>query len=166
MIDPTGCLRWVIGICVLATWSLDCDSKGPRGVAVDADNGLVFVACTDHMAVLDGARDGAQVARFDTGGGVDNIDWMGPKRLLYAAAGAAAKVTVARIDAKGQPTIDLLKDAYADGLSFDFACGDEVYGSANSVVRAMSSVYIRCVSGLGHIYTRLTCGYLSPYTLT
>ena len=40
-----------------------------------------------------------------------------------------------RFRTKGQPAIDLFKDAYAEGLSFDFACGDEVYGSANSVVR-------------------------------
>jgi DNA-binding beta-propeller fold protein YncE len=98
-----------------ATWSLDCDSKGPRGVAADPDHGLVFVACTDHMAVLDGTRDGVQVARFDTGGGVDNIDWIGPMRLLYAAAGAAARVTVARVDAKGQPTI-VATGASVDGV--------------------------------------------------
>jgi hypothetical protein len=98
-----------------ATWSLDCDTKGPRGVAVDADNGFVFVACTDHMTVLDGAQGGVQVARFDTGGGVDNIDWLGAKRLLYSAAGAAARVTVARIDAKGQSTI-VATGASVDGV--------------------------------------------------
>jgi hypothetical protein len=88
-----------------ATWSLDCDSKGPRGVATDADSGLVFVACTDHMTILDGAHEGAQVARFDTGSGVDNIAWLGSRRLLYSASGGAARVTVARIDPRGQPTI-------------------------------------------------------------
>jgi SRSO17 transposase len=30
---------------------------------------------------------------------------------------------------KGQLAIDIFTGAYADGLSFDFACGDEVYGS-------------------------------------
>ena len=55
-----------------------------------------------------------------------------------------------RFRPKGQPTIDLLTGAYADGLSFDFACGDEVYGSANSVVRAMSPVWVRCVPSLGY----------------
>jgi DNA-binding beta-propeller fold protein YncE len=98
-----------------ATWSLDCDSKGPRGVAVDADHGFVFVACTDHMTILDGAHGGAQVARFDTGAGVDNIAWLGPRRLLYAAAGGAARVTVARIDARGQPTV-VATGASVDGV--------------------------------------------------
>ena len=31
---------------------------------------------------------------------------------------------------KGQLAIDICADAYADGISFDFICGDEVYGSS------------------------------------
>jgi hypothetical protein len=34
-----------------------------------------------------------------------------------------------RFGTKGQLALDVLQDAYADGLSFDFACEDEVYGS-------------------------------------
>jgi hypothetical protein len=34
-----------------------------------------------------------------------------------------------RFRTTGQLAIDVLDDAYADGLSFDFACEDEVYGS-------------------------------------
>lgn len=34
---------------------------------------------------------------------------------------------------KGQLAIDVLEDAYADGLSFDFICGDEVYGSCTDL---------------------------------
>ena len=34
---------------------------------------------------------------------------------------------------KGQLAIDILSDACADGLSFDFACGDEVYGSCTQL---------------------------------
>jgi SRSO17 transposase len=34
-----------------------------------------------------------------------------------------------RFRTKGQLAIDILGDAYADGLAFDFVCGDEVYGS-------------------------------------
>ena len=98
-----------------AAWSLDCDSKGPRGVAADTDHDLVFVACTDHMTILNGTHEGGQVARFDTGAGVDNIAWLGSRRLLYAAAGGAARVTIARIDAKGQPTV-VATGASVDGV--------------------------------------------------
>jgi hypothetical protein len=31
-----------------------------------------------------------------------------------------------RFRSKGQLAADVLADAYADGLSFDFTCGDEV----------------------------------------
>jgi SRSO17 transposase len=34
---------------------------------------------------------------------------------------------------KGQLGTDVLEDAYADGLSFDFVCGDEVYGSCTGL---------------------------------
>jgi DNA-binding beta-propeller fold protein YncE len=111
-----------------AAWSLDCDSKGPRGVAADADDGLLFVACTDHMTILDGVHEGAHLARFDTGSGVDNIAWLGSRRLLYAAAGGAARVTVARIDSRGQPTI------VATGASVEGARNVVADGSGNAYV--------------------------------
>jgi SRSO17 transposase len=38
-----------------------------------------------------------------------------------------------RFRSKGQLAIDILADAFADGLSFDFACGDEVYGSCTQL---------------------------------
>jgi SRSO17 transposase len=34
---------------------------------------------------------------------------------------------------KGQLAIDICADAYADGIRFDFACGDEVYGSCTQL---------------------------------
>jgi SRSO17 transposase len=38
-----------------------------------------------------------------------------------------------RFRTKGQLAVDVLTDTYADGLSFDFACGDEVYGSCTEL---------------------------------
>jgi SRSO17 transposase len=38
-----------------------------------------------------------------------------------------------RFRTKGQLGIGVLDDAYADGLSFDFICGDEVYGSCTEL---------------------------------
>lgn len=34
---------------------------------------------------------------------------------------------------KGQLAIDICTDAYADGVTFDFACGDEVYGNCTQL---------------------------------
>jgi SRSO17 transposase len=38
-----------------------------------------------------------------------------------------------RFRTKGQLAIDILDGAYADGLAFDFVCGDEVYGSCTDL---------------------------------
>jgi hypothetical protein len=38
-----------------------------------------------------------------------------------------------RFKTKGQLAAGLLADAFADGLAFDFVCGDEVYGSCTEL---------------------------------
>ncbi len=65
---------------------------------------------------------------------------------------------------KGQLAIDVLTDAFADGLRFDFVCGDEVYGSCTElrqfleqrgqpfVLRVASSFTVALAAG-----TRMTC---------
>jgi DNA-binding beta-propeller fold protein YncE len=107
---------------------IDCGSDGPRGVAADSEHGLIFVACTDHVLVLDGSHGGVTVATLDTGAGLDNIDWLAPPRLLYAAAGKGAKVTIARIDANGRPTV--------------VATGASVAGARNGVADASGNAYV------------------------
>jgi SRSO17 transposase len=69
-----------------------------------------------------------------------------------------------RFRTKGQLAIDVLTDAYADGLRFDFVCGDEVYGSCTAlreflenrgqayVLRAASSFRVTLAAG-----TTMTC---------
>ena len=69
-----------------------------------------------------------------------------------------------RFRTKGQLAIDVLADAYADGLAFDFVCGDEVYGSCTQlrefledrgqayVLRVASSFTLTLAAG-----TRMTC---------
>jgi SRSO17 transposase len=65
---------------------------------------------------------------------------------------------------KGQLAIDLLAEVLADGITLDFACGDEVYGSCTHlreyleargqayVLRVPSNFYLTVTGGL-----RLTC---------
>ena len=69
-----------------------------------------------------------------------------------------------RFRTKGQLAIDIFADAYADGLAFDFACGDEVYGSCTQlreffeasgqayVLRVASNFMLTLARG-----TKLTC---------
>jgi SRSO17 transposase len=65
---------------------------------------------------------------------------------------------------KGQLAIDLLADAYRDGVRFDFVCGDEVYGNCTElrrfleehgqayVLRVACTVRVELLSGV-----KLTC---------
>jgi SRSO17 transposase len=65
---------------------------------------------------------------------------------------------------KGQLAIDICTDAFADGLRFDFICGDEVYGSCTRlrefleasgqayVLRVASNFTLTLAAG-----TKLTC---------
>jgi hypothetical protein len=85
---------------VVATFEPGCGSAGPRGLAVDARRGLLLVACTDAVVVLD-AHTGARKARLDTGSGVDNIDYVAGRKLVYAAAGHAEQLTVAELGDDG-----------------------------------------------------------------
>jgi SRSO17 transposase len=69
-----------------------------------------------------------------------------------------------RFRTKGQLGIDVLDDAYDDGLAFDFVCGDEVYGSCTElrefledrgqayVLRVASSFTVALAAG-----TKMTC---------
>ena len=65
-----------------------------------------------------------------------------------------------RFRTKGQLAIDILADAYADGLLFDFVCGDEVYGACTElrgfleergqayVLRVASSFQVTLAAGM------------------
>jgi DNA-binding beta-propeller fold protein YncE len=111
-----------------ATWKPGCGEEGPRGVATDGQRGFVFVACTDHVVVLDAGHDGAILGKLDTGAGVDNIDWLPDHRLLYVGAAKAARLTIATFDDKGQPSI--------------LATGASVDGARNPVADATGNAYL------------------------
>jgi SRSO17 transposase len=69
-----------------------------------------------------------------------------------------------RFRTKGELAIDVLADAYRDGVTFDFICGDEVYGSCTGlrgyleaagqayVLRVASSFLVTLAAG-----TRMSC---------
>jgi DNA-binding beta-propeller fold protein YncE len=85
-----------------AKWNADCGADNARGLAVDVARGLLFVACVDHVQVLDVKHDGAKLGRLDTGAGVDNIDYLEEKGLLYAASGKDQRLTIAHVNDDGQ----------------------------------------------------------------
>src|SRR4051812_6163961 len=81
---------------IVATFEPGCGEKGPRGLAVDPARGLLFVACTDGVVALD-THTGARKGRLATGAGVDNIDYLPARKLLYASAGRDARLTIASV---------------------------------------------------------------------
>src|SRR5262249_581303 len=87
---------------VTKTWAPQCGPEGPRGLALDKDRNQLLVACTDHLVVMDAGHDGRLGSGMDTGEGVENIDYVPARHEVYAAAGRAAKLTVARLDPEGK----------------------------------------------------------------
>jgi DNA-binding beta-propeller fold protein YncE len=88
---------------VTATWATGCGERGPRGLVVDAASAHVVVACNQEgLRVLD--AEGKLVGQLATGGGVDNIDWLPEKRLVFASSAAEGKLTVAKLGADGALT--------------------------------------------------------------
>lgn len=113
---------------VLSTWDPACGADGPRGVAVDPTHPLVFVACTDHIQVLDAAHAGAPLAKLDAGAGIDNIEWSADSRLLFVGAGKAGKLFVIHADEAGQLT-----------TTISIATTE---GARNAVVDAKGNIYL------------------------
>lgn len=86
---------------ILSTWEHTCGKDGPRGLAVDAERGILFVGCaTQGLLALD-AKTGARKGRIETGDGVDNIDYLPSRRLVYASAGRSEKLTIAHLEDDG-----------------------------------------------------------------
>ena len=77
---------------VVATWKPNCGGDGPRGLRVDSDAGLLFVACTTKVEALSLHNAGQIVGSVDAGEGVDDIDFSPTAHLLYIAAGKAGKL--------------------------------------------------------------------------
>ena len=86
---------------VVASWPAGCGAAGPRGLSLDEERRLLFVACTDGAVTRDLARAGKEVGRLKTAGGVDNIDYAPKRGLLFVASGLGATLTVARVGSTG-----------------------------------------------------------------
>jgi hypothetical protein len=83
------------------TWESKCGEDGPKGLIFDDKANHLLVVCPSSIEVLDVAKDGAQLSKLDVGDGLDAVDWIASKRLVFAAAGRASKLVVASLPANG-----------------------------------------------------------------
>ena len=86
---------------IVSTWEHTCGKDGPRGLAIDTERGILFVGCASQGLLALDAKTGARKGHLEVGEGVDNIDYLPSKRLVYAAAGRSEKLTVAHLEDDG-----------------------------------------------------------------
>lgn len=77
-----------------------CDE--PHGLALDEQGGILFVACMARVVSIDVAHHGEVLGSVATGTGLDNIDYVPSRNLLFAAAAESATLTLAHVDGHGQ----------------------------------------------------------------
>jgi DNA-binding beta-propeller fold protein YncE len=86
----------------VSDWPAGCGETGPRGLALDAKHQLLFVACGKGGVFARSTKDGKELGHIDTGGGVDNIDYIPALQLLYIASGKDGELTIAHASAEGK----------------------------------------------------------------
>ena len=68
---------------------------------------MLFVACPDRVVALDAANGGRQLTSIDVGPGIDTIDYDESRHELFAAAGKAATLAIAKFDPPSTLTVFL-----------------------------------------------------------
>jgi hypothetical protein len=86
---------------VTRTWPAGCGAAGPRGLAVDRSLNFLILACPDRVKLLDANHDGKETSAIDVGAGVDDVAYLEMRREVYVGAPNAAKLIVAKFDARG-----------------------------------------------------------------
>lgn len=110
----------------IAAHDVRCGPPGPRGIAVDPDRSLRFVACAaGGVKALD--ANGKVVGEIKTGPGVDNIDLLPALRRVYAASGKDGTLTVAEVAANGSMSIVRTVKTAAGGRTVIVDAGGTAY---------------------------------------
>src|SRR5438876_3204634 len=84
---------------IVSKWNSGSADVG--GLALDSARRFLFVACGDHVVNLDAGHDGKILDSIQTGAGLDNIDYSAEKKIIYAAASQAARLTIAYVGDDG-----------------------------------------------------------------
>jgi hypothetical protein len=87
-----------------ARWKTGCGKEGPRGLAIDVERGLLFVACTSGVVAFSLEHENMKVDAASTGEGVDNPAIVVGLKRVFAAAGAAGTLSVFAYSPAGKLT--------------------------------------------------------------
>ena len=118
---------------VVSTWAPKCGEDGPHCIRLDEKAGQLFVACTAKVETMDVAHDGAILGSVDTGEGVDDLDYLQSKRMLYIGAARAARLTIASVADNGALSIAATVPTQA--------------GARNGAVDAQGTMYLEHSKG-------------------
>ncbi len=86
---------------IVSRWPNGC--RGSRGIALDADRGLLFAGCAEGRAtVLDLRHGGTVLSTLDAGSGVDIIAYSPSLHHLYLPGGKSATMAILGVSAQGK----------------------------------------------------------------
>lgn len=95
-------------------WRADNGCRDSRGIAVDAQRGIVFAACAEGLVTAMSANAGNELGDLAEGSGVDVVGYSATLAHLYVAGGRSATLGVVGVSRTG--TLTLLGDLEtADG---------------------------------------------------
>ncbi|MGH8401946.1 MAG: hypothetical protein ACRESO_00870 [Gammaproteobacteria bacterium] len=85
---------------IVGEWTDSCE--GPRGLALDAAKGFLFVGCTEgKVIVLDLNHGGKVLATAISGAGIDIISYNPKSQHLYAPGARSASMTIFKVAPSG-----------------------------------------------------------------
>jgi DNA-binding beta-propeller fold protein YncE len=110
---------------IVSKWN--AGSADLQGLALDVARKFLFVACADHVVNIDAAHDGKILDSLQTGAGLDNIDYLAEKKLLYAAASQTATLTIAEVGDDGKFHLKATVPTIKGARGVVAASGDTAY---------------------------------------
>lgn len=95
---------------VVKEWGNGCSEA--RGLALDEDNGYLFVACKEgKLVMLDTKNDGAQITSLSFGGDLNTIGYNPTQKHVYLPSSASALLLILKVaDAGGETRTGITLD--------------------------------------------------------
>lgn len=112
----------------VATWHPACGEDGPHGLRGVDGEGLLIVACSDKVEVLDVGHGGTIVGSLRVGDGVDDLDYDAASRRVFAGGAEVGSLTIGVLGKDGSLTAESVVPT--------------AKGARNGVVGALGRVYL------------------------